>query len=221
MRSFNELSYFDDKTVIPNQWLENYDVIILSNFSKKLEPALESQVKRIPILLSLVPELKQIDLKNKLLIFGKSISQKMAFKLNPAYKIEFIGSEKIDTLIYSQYIQKNTLPVSTIGYLYFHDFYFHVLGMKYIPLSFTSWWNKNKTSLDPVDQVMMASIVEWTTLKQLSPIIEDMFSPDKWNQLDLFFMDQNRVMFNAKALNKTYKKYLPEVKTFLEEWKKL
>lgn len=212
-------SQFNENDEIPREWLVEYDLVLIKSFSQKLNLALESQQKRLPTLFKVKPELSHYPLKSHLAIFGEKLSKDMVHKLNSDYTIEFV-SGKLDSVQYAFYIKQNILPIGFTGYIYFHDFYFHALGVHNIPKSFTQWWSNSKNTLPEVDLVLMASVVEWTTLKEISPMILEMFTPDKWNQLDLFFMDQDRNKFNAKEIGRIYKKHKDPLNQFLKDWAK-
>lgn len=219
MRFQTVRDYFTKDSTIPNEWLNNFDFTLLPNFNlQDYGSAIDSQTKRLKVLHTVFPELKSVDLKNNLLVLGKSALDRLVGTLNPAYKIALVEQEKITCLEYASYIKNQSLPVSMKGYIYFHDVYFHASGVHNIPDTFTKWWQQNHIRLSDTESVMMASIVEWTTLKGVSPIMEDMFNPERWNQLELFFMGQDRKMCNAKNLNQVYQKYMPLMRKVLREW---
>lgn len=222
MRFQTVSEHFTKDSVIPSEWLENYDVTVIPSFNiTDYGSAIDSQVKRLKVLHTVLPELKSFDFKNNLVILGRATLEKLINNLNPAYKPSFVDADKITALDYSNFIKQQILPISKQGYLYFHDVYFHAAGSHNIPDSFTRWWQSNHMRLNSTESIMMASVVEWTTLKGVSPIMEDMFAPERWSQLELFFMGQDRSVCNAKNLNQVYKKFMPLMRKIILEWNRL
>lgn len=213
-------NFFGNDTLIPNEWVDNYDVIVLSNFDPKLAMVLDSQVRRRPTLAHLFPELKKINFHTHLVIFGKAFTENLVSTLNPKYQVEWVHQGRMSPENYAQSIQKLNIPVCLKGYTYFHDMYFHALGVQHIPKCFTSWWQEHSSNLSREELVMMASVVEWTSLKEVSFIMEDFFSPQKWHLLDLFFKDEDRTWCNRETLVKVYKKYRPLMDQIISEWRK-
>jgi hypothetical protein len=219
MRFQTVKDHFTKDSTIPKEWLENFEVTLIPSFNAKdYGSAIDSQVKRIKVLQTVLPELKSVDFKNNLVILGKGALEQLLLQLNSAYKPIILGTEKLTAQEYANYIKLQLLPISNQGYTYFHDVYFHAAGSHNIPDVFTRWWKSNHMRLNETESVMMASVVEWTTLKGVSPIMEDMFSPERWNQLELFFMGQDRNICNAKNLNLVYKKFMPLMNKIILEW---
>jgi hypothetical protein len=222
MRFQTVSTHFTKETTIPQEWLTDFDITLVPNFnSTDYGSAVDSQVKRTKVLHLVFPELKTTDLRHNLVILGQGALDKMLHQLNSAYKPILITTEKLTAQDYANYIKQQLLPISQQGYIYFHDVYFHAAGVHNIPDTFTKWWQTNHMRLNPTESVMMASIVEWTTLKGVSPIMEDMFVPERWTQLELFFMGQDRQICNAKNLNQVYQKFMPLMRKVLSEWNRL
>ena len=195
--------------------VNNYDVIICPNFNDSMSLCLDYQNSRKSIIQNMFPEITDVFF-NHLIIFGKKKTSEILTSLNPEYQALFVSCN-LNPLAYSNYIKELSLPVSTMGYNYFHDFYFHILGSGYIPISFTKWW-KTAQFNDEANFILMAAVVEWTSLKGLSPIIEDIFTQGKWGQLELFF--NNYPQINRKIINKVYDSH-PQILSFINEWHKI
>lgn len=222
MRFQTVTEHFTKDSIIPNAWLENFDVTVIPYFnSTDYGSAIDSQIKRLKVLQTVLPELKSIDFKNNLVILGKATLGKLINNLNPAYNPVFVEHDKLTAQDYANFIKQQIIPISKQGYIYFHDVYFHAAGTHNIPDSFTRWWKANNMKLNPTESIMMASVVEWTTLKGVSPIMEDMFDPERWGQLELFFMEQDRNICNSKNLKQVYKKFMPLMRKILLEWSRI
>lgn len=195
--------------------LEHYDLILCPYFDKEMSICLDYQNSRKNIIQKLYPELPDSAFSN-LLIWSKKKTGEILTVLNPSYQAIFV-SDDLNHLSYSAYIKNFSLPVCTRGYTYFHDFYFHILGSHFIPTSFTRWWKTAKFQ-DEDHFILMAAIIEWTSLKGLSPIIEDILTPNKWGQLELFFNSHPKI--NRKTINQVYNSY-PQILDFIKEWNQI
>lgn len=183
--------------------------------SPQFTEVLSFQRSRKKVLQKFIPALTDQSF-DSLIVLGKPTLIEIAKHLNPDYKL-FFTNQPLTPLEYSRHIQSLNLPVSTTGYTYFHDVYFHVLGLNFIPAEFTSWWKDTNHLYCETDLVYLASIVEWTTLKGQSEIIESLFHPSNWKQLILFFSQADPNQFNAQTLDSTYRKY-PQVSNIIKQW---
>lgn len=191
----------------------NYDLVVFNQWSMEFNPVLDYQNSRKKAIQKIfhLPE----SYFSGVLLFGEPSLKLITQSLNPKYQYSLVP-DKLSAFDYASFIKNFKIPVATIGYSYFHDLYFHILGLNFIPSIFSKWWESYESS-SPLDLVLSASIVEWTTLKGLSPVIEDLFSETKWSQLELFFSNEDRKLFNAKSISNFYNQH-PEVKKIISQW---
>ncbi len=193
-----DLSYF----------IKNYDIVYFPNYSAQFDAVLDYQQKRLNYLNTL------FKVENYPMVLGENILTEMSLDLNPSYSHHLVLN-KIHAINYADFICKQQIPISTTGYLYFHDVYFHFLGINYIPKSFTQWFSENHQLLNEKEKIALSCVVEWTTLKGQSSIITQMFSKGYYSNLAMFF---DPSVISGKDLNDIYTRFESQLKEFQKEW---
>jgi hypothetical protein len=168
--------------------------------------------KSIKKLLQVIPELNNYDFKNFIIYPGEEIANIYLKRINSPFTFKVISSiDKLSPEDYSKTIYSWQLPLVNRSVQFLHDFYMHGLGAYLIPDNFISWWRENKHLLCDKEKLVLASVVEWTTIKFASSCIEESFHCDSWKNLSHY------LHCSPEEVDLIYSKY--PAKEFIKHWK--